>query len=148
MSKMVEIDFNPSDRTLRHFGWIAFFGFGFVAAIAWYERLIFAFGLGAARPWVAGIAAGLGVLSALFSLVYPRGNRPIFVGLALLTFPIGFVASYVILGTLFYVLIAPVGALFRLLGRDSMRRRYDPEAPSYWTECRAARPPESYFKQF
>jgi hypothetical protein len=148
MSKMVEIDFNPPDRTLRQFGWIAFFGFSFIAALAWSERLIFAFGLGAARPWVAGIAAGLGVLAALFSLVYPRANRPIFVGLAVITFPIGFVVSYVIMGTLFYLLIGPVGTLFRLVGRDSMHRRYDPDAPSYWSPSRPARPDDSYFKQF
>ena len=54
MSKMIEIDFDPDDKTLRQFGWIALGGFGFIAAIAWYEVLIFAFGLGAAKPWVAG----------------------------------------------------------------------------------------------
>ncbi|MGH0037021.1 MAG: SxtJ family membrane protein [Myxococcota bacterium] len=148
MSKMVEIDWNPEERTLRQFGFIALAGFGFIAVIAWFEVLIFAFGLGAAKPWVAGIAAGLAALSALFSLVAPRANRPIFVGLAVLTFPIGFVLSYVILGTLFYGLIAPVAIVFKLTGRDPMHRGYDPEASSYWTDARSARAANSYFRQY
>ena len=49
MAKMIELDLNPDDRTLRQFGWIALGGFGFIAIIAWFEVLIFAFGLGAAR---------------------------------------------------------------------------------------------------
>ena len=148
MSKMVQINFDPDDRTLRQFGWIALVGFGFVAAIAWTEVLIFSFGLGAAKPWVAGIFAGLAGGSALFGLVYPKANKPIFVGISLLTFPIGFVLSYVIMGTLFFGLIAPVAIFFKLTGRDPLRRRYDPDAPSYWTDARPARANASYFKQF
>jgi len=148
MSKMIELDFSPDERTLRQFGWIALVGFGFIAAIAWFEVLIFAFGLGAARPWVAGIAGGLGLLAAFFSLVWPKGNKPIFVGLSVITFPIGFVLSYVVMGFLFYVLIAPVAILFKLIGRDSMHRRYDPEAKTYWSEPRAQRPKADYFKQY
>jgi len=148
MSQMVTIDFNPDRKTLRSFGWIAVVGFGLVAMLAWNEWLLFAFGLGAARPWVAGIAGGLALLAGLFSLVYPPANRPIYVGLAVITFPIGFVLSYVIMGTLFFLLIGPVGMVFRVIGRDSMHRSYDPDAPSYWSPCRPPRPADSYFKQF
>ena len=54
MSKMIEINLNPDAGTLRQFGFIALVGFGFVAAIAWFEVLVFSFGLGAARPWRGG----------------------------------------------------------------------------------------------
>lgn len=148
MSKMVEIDFDPDRRTLRQFGFIALAGFGLIALLAWNEWLIFSFGLGEARPWVAGISGGLGLLAAFFGLVYPPANKPIFVGLAILTFPIGFVLSYVIMGTLFYGLIGPVGLVFRMIGRDSMNRSYEPDAESYWSDYRGARPREHYFRQF
>jgi hypothetical protein len=148
MSKMVEINFSPDDRTLRQFGWIALAGFGFVAAIAWFEVLIFTFGLGAARPWVVGICGALAGVAALFALVYPRANLPIYVGLAVLTYPIGFVLSYLIMGTLFFGLIAPVAILFKIIGRDPMKRRYQPEAESYWADARPTRSGESYFRQF
>ena len=43
-------------------------------------------------------------------------------GLAVITFPIGFVLSYVILGLLFYAIIAPIGLLLRLFGKDPLDR--------------------------
>ncbi len=54
MANMIEIDWRPDRRTLRQFGFIAVGGFGFIAAIAWFEVLIFSFGLGEARPFVSG----------------------------------------------------------------------------------------------
>ena len=148
MSKMIEINLRPDARTLRQFGFIALAGFGLVAACAWFEVLVFSFGLGTARTLVAGIFAGLAVMSALFSLVYPKANWPIYVGLTLLSYPIGFVLSYLIMGTLFYALITPIGLCFRLIGRDAMKRRFEPGLASYWTPAREQRDSESYFRQF
>ena len=148
MSKMIEINWRPDDRTLRRFGLIALVGFGFLAFIAWRELLVFSFGLGAARPIVAGTFAALAGISALFSLVAPRANLPIYLGLTLLSFPIGFVLSYVIMGFLFYGLITPTGLLFRLLGKDPLQRRFEPQATTYWSDPRPRRGKESYFRQF
>ena len=148
MSKLVELNLQPDARTLRQFGWIALVGFLGVAALAWFEKLIFAFGLGEARTVVAGTIAGLGLLAAFFSVVYPKANLPIYLGLTVIAFPIGFVVSYVIMGTLFYVLITPVALFFRLIGRDPLHRRFEPEAESYWVTVPEQRPNESYFKQF
>jgi len=149
MSKLVEIDFNPDTKTLRQFGVVAFVGFGALAALAYYEKLIFSFGLGEARMPVAMTFVALGTIAALFSLIAPRANRVLYVGLTLLAFPIGFVLSYVIMGTLFFVIIGPIAVLFRLLGRDSMHRAYDPNVSSYWLEARpTTRDKESYFHQY
>jgi hypothetical protein len=148
MARMIEINLNPDDKTLRQFGWIALVGFGFVAAIAWFEKLIFAFGLGDARQAVAGAFACLALYSVFFSLVWPKANLPIYVALTIVSYPIGFVLSYVIMGSLFFLLISPAGIIFRLMGRDSMERKWDPAAESYWSDCAAPRPKEGYFKQF
>jgi len=148
MSKMVEINWQPDPGTLRQFGWIALAGFGLVALLAWNEWLVFSFGLGEARPVVAGAFAGLGALCALFSLVAPQANKPIFLGLTLLSYPIGFVLSYLIMGFLFFGLITPVGLVFRLIGKDPLQRRFDRSAPTYWSAPRPRRGKESYFRQF
>jgi len=148
MSKLIEIDWKPDDRTLRQFGFIALFGFSFLAAIAWLELLVFSFGLGEARPIVAGAFAALAVVSLLFSLVLPRANLPIYIGLTLVAYPIGFVLSYVIMGFLFFVMITPLGLLFRIIGKDPLDRRFEPDAPSYWSDPRPRRGKESYFRQF
>ena len=148
MSKLIEIDLKPSKSTLRQFGWIALVGFGVLGALAWFELFIFSFGLGQARETVAMSFWGLAALATLFSLVFPSGNLPIYLGLTVVAFPIGFVLSYVIMGTLFYLLITPVGLFFKITGRDAMHRRFDPEAQTYWFQARAQRPREHYFKQF
>jgi MFS family permease len=148
MSKMIEINWRPDVRTLRQFGFIALFGFGFLAAIAWWEFFVFSAGLGEARPIVAGVFAGLAVASAFFSLVAPRANLPIYLGLTVLSYPIGFVLSHVIMGFLFFILISPVGLFFRLTGYDPLHRRFDREATTYWVDPRPRRGKESYFRQF
>jgi len=148
MAQMVQIDLDPDERTLRQFGWIALGGFGLLALLAWNEWLIFSFGLGDARPTVAAVLAGLGILTAVLGLAFPKANKPLFVGLAILAFPIGFVLSYVILGTLFFVVIAPTGMAMRLFGRDPMKRRLEPEAETYWTPADPMPPRGRYFRQF
>ncbi len=148
MSKMIEIDWQPDDRVLRQFGIIALFGFSFLAVLAWWEWLIFGFGLGAARHPVTYVFAGLAGLSALFSAVAPRANLPIYLGLTVLAYPIGFVLSYLIMGFLFFGMITPVGLFFRLTGYDRLDRRFDPDATTYWKDPRPRRGKESYFRQF
>lgn len=148
MAKMIEIDFDPDERTLRQFGWIALGGFGLLAGLAWFEKLIFAFGLGAAKTPIALGLLAVGVLAAVIGLVYPKANRFLFVGLAVLAFPIGFVLSYVIMTTLFFLIIGPIGVVMRLLGHDPMNRKLEPEAASYWIPADPMPPRDRYFKQF
>jgi hypothetical protein len=148
MAQMIEINLRPDAKTLRQFGLIAIFGFGFVATIAHYEMLIFAMGLGAAKPYVVYTFAGLAAYSGIFSLIYPKANLPVYVGLTVLSYPIGLVLSYVIMGTLFFGMITPTGIVMRIIGRDPLDRKFDPEAESYWHDCRPARDKASYFRQF
>ncbi len=148
MSRMIEVNWRPDERTLRQFGLIALIGFSFLAVIAWQELLIFSFGLGEASTLVAGIFAGLAGVSALFSLVFPKANLPIYLGLTLLAVPIGFVVSHLIMGFLFFGLITPLGVFFKLTGRDSLARRFEPDATTYWTDPRPRRRKDSYFRQF
>jgi hypothetical protein len=145
----IKIDLNPDASKLRQFGFIALVAFGLIGGYVLWRGGLFGFDFGAAARPVAYILIGLGALSGLLSLMAPRANRPLYVGLVVLTYPIGFVVSYVIMGVLFYLVITPVGLVFRLLRRDSLTRRIDRDAPTYWV----ARPEgelakERYFKQF
>lgn len=148
MSKLVEMNLRPDARTLRQFGWIALGGFGLLALLAWNGWAVFAVVPESAHHTVALVFAALAGISALFSLVYPKANLGIYLGLTILAYPIGFVLSYVIMATLFYVIIAPIGFVMRLFGHDPMDRRFLPNAKTYWLDARPQRPRESYFKQF
>ena len=148
MSSMVELNFRPDARTLRQFGWIALAGFGLLGLCAWNGWLLFRHLPDPAREPVSLALSGLGALSAAFSLVFPRANAPLFVGLSLVAFPIGFVLSYVIMATLFYVVIAPVGFTLRAIGKDPLDRRFLSNTKTYWKDARPARAKADYFRQF
>src|SRR5919106_1720523 len=133
-SKLLDLNLNPDERTLRQFGFIALVGFGLLAACAFLETWMFAFGLGGARTTVALALAALALLSVLCSLVYPKAHRFIFIVISVLAYPIGLVLSYVILGFLFFGIFAPTGALLRISGRDPMQRALRRDQTSYWNE--------------
>jgi len=137
---LVAINRDPSRKQLRWFGalWLPLLC-GSVFFISW--RL----GAPSATGW--GLA-GLAAVSALTAALAPRLLAPVFVGLSIATWPIGFVVSHVLLAVLFYALIAPIGVILRLCGRDAMMRRLDPEASSYWVRLPAQPDKKRYFRQY
>lgn len=42
------------------------------------------------------------------------------------------VVNPVVMAVLFFLVILPTGLLLRLMGKDPMRRRFDPAATTYW----------------
>ena len=48
-----------------------------------------------------------------------------------LTRAIGHGSNYFILGTVYYILLTPMSFVFRLIGRDTMCRKFEPSAESY-----------------
>jgi hypothetical protein len=139
---MIKIDFHPSERILRQFAWIALFAFPLLALLLHWK-----WGLPWTWCWImfgAGAAAFLcGVLLNL--LLVPRW---MFIGLSVVTVPIGMVLSWVLVRLIYYGMFTPIAAVFRLMGRDAMQRRRDPARSSYWIDRGSARPASSYFKLY
>ena len=53
------------------------------------------------------------------------------------------------MGLLFYLVVTPTGLVMRMLGKDLLRLRFDPQAKSYWIERRPPGPaPETMKDQF
>jgi hypothetical protein len=142
---MLEIDWQPDARRLRQFG-LASLGAGLLLAGVALMRGGLAT-LAAAESWRVVVPLAFGIVSALLALLRPRWLKPLYLGLTALTWPIGWCVSLLVLLLLFFALFLPVALVFRLLGRDAMRRRYDPSASSYWIERPPASPPASYFRQ-
>jgi hypothetical protein len=145
---LLTLNLNPPRRVLVQFGFVSLFAFGFLGWWCLRKGGILGFDFGTAARPVGFVLMGVGALHALFSLVRPSLNRPLFAGLTLLTYPIGLVVSTVLLVVLFFVIITPVGLTLRLLGKDPLHRRWHPDAQTYWVDREEARPPASYFKQF
>jgi hypothetical protein len=145
---MVELNLRPETRQLRQFGWIALAAFGVIGAVVLFRGGLLGISFGAAARPIAFALWTLGVLSGLLSLVWPEGNRPLFVALGVLTFPIGWVLSHVVLAVVFFGVLTPVGLLFRLFGRDPLERAFRPEMKSYWVDLPEVKDDGEYFRQF
>jgi polyferredoxin len=85
-----------------------------------------------ARLWALILAAAL----VLPAVVFPASLRPAHRVWMAIGDALGWVNTRIILGLVYYGVMTPMGVVMRLLGRDPMRRRFEPTADSY----RVARP--------
>lgn len=122
----------------RSFGMVFACVFAFVAALSWYHG-------GHRWPYYLGASA---VFLAV-ALVVPRALASLNKLWSQFGLLLHMVISPLILALLFYVFITPIGFLMRLTGKDPMRRRFEPDAKSYWIERNPPGPePETFKNQF
>src|SRR5262245_10901846 len=97
------------------------------------------------RWWALAVAAVFTALALLWTAALAPLNKW-WTKLAVLLYR---VVSPIVLGLLFYVTVTPIALLVRLLGKDPLRLRRDPDAASYWIErTPPGPPPESMKNQF
>ncbi len=135
----MKINRDPGPRQLAVFGAVLPVTFALLG-------LIFGHRLG-----LPAVRNGLWVAGALLTMAYvaaPRLRRPLYVGMSLATYPIGWLVSHVILLAVFVFVVTPVALLMRILRQDPMQRRFDRSAQSYWVPRRPAEHLHSYFQQF
>jgi hypothetical protein len=127
-----------TDRTVRQFALLC----GVVLGLAAVRQ---GGGRGAAG-WGTTLAVGAFAI-ALGGLLWPRLIRPLFMLALAITLPIGAVVSRVLLVIIYYVVFTPLALVFRVMGRDALRRRRPTGAQSYWTAKDATTDLRSYFRQ-
>lgn len=137
---MVQLDLNPSPDKLRQFGSIA-------PIMLLIIGLVLRWRVGLSIALIAGMCL-LGILIFLASRVSPKLVRPIYVGLTIIGFPIGWIVSHLVLLLFYFGIITPVALIFRLLGRDMLHRRWESGRETYWTEHPRCDSIERYFRQF
>jgi len=76
-------------------------------------------------PWILG-----GVL-ALWGLVHPTSLKPVYTNWMKFGLLLSKVTTPIIMGIVFYLVVAPMGLVMRLFGKDPMRRKLDPNQTSY-----------------
>jgi hypothetical protein len=133
-----EINKNPSAKELIKFG-ATFLGGMAVIGLLYY--FVFHNEALAKGLWIAG-----GVVFVL-SFVPPVA-RILYILWMGLGITMGLVTSPIILALVFLVLITPVGLVFKLIQRDTMKRKMDRGAASYWEEYKETDDPATYVKQF
>ena len=94
-------------------------------------------------------AIGVGAVFALIAMTKPdllSGPNKLWMKLGVL---LGRVVSPIALGILFYAVFTPLGFVIRLMGKDSLRLKFDPGAETYWRERKPpGPPPDSMTNQF
>lgn len=85
------------------------------------------------RLWAVGVG---GLLIASGGLV-PHMLAPVYKGWMWIGHILGWINTRILLGFVFYGLITPIGIVFRLMGKDTMRQAFSEESSTY----RVARQP-------
>ena len=136
--KFSEIPLNPEPRVLRQFAalWMIFFLIIGANQVLAHDR-----------PWL-----GLGMIAASLvtgipGLVRPALLRWIFVTWMVLVWPIGWLVSTLLMLALYFLMITPLAVLFRLKGRDWLRRKPAPEQDTFWEPKGNPLDPLSYYRQ-
>ena len=137
---LVALNLKPTDKQLRDFGLAALVMLCLIGALLWWLDKI---------GFVAGAAfAAAGAAIFVLSRIRAGLVRPVYQGLMLITFPIGWVVSHTAMAIFFFGLITPMGFLFKLIGRDPLHLSYDRAAETYWVPYRRKCTAKDYFRQF
>jgi hypothetical protein len=135
---MIAIQWNPDQKQLRQFAGIWFPAF--CALVGWSIVRKTGYWHEVEVGWaIAGIISIAG-------LVFPPIIRPVFVGLILLTYPIGWGVSHVLLGVIFYGIVTPIGIILRITGHDPLQLKA-PLGSSLWKSPTGKIGPASYLRQ-
>ncbi len=136
---MIDLNWKPTNKDLRVFGTAA---------------LVVAGGFGLSIFLKVGLVGlvkilwGVGATVFFIGLIWPQGLKYVYIGLSLIAFPIGLVIGNVLMALVYYLLVTPIGLAFKLLGKDPMHRKLDPNAESYWIRRPPPPEPGRYFRQF
>ena len=146
---MIEANWRPDRKQLSGFGWIGLVAFAALATWSyWKHRVLW---LDLAPDTATTVAIALWCVAGacgVLAIVAPRALWPLYVAMMTVALPIGFVVSHVVMVVMFFGIFTPVALVFRLIGRDAMCRRLEPDAPTYWTPRTPVTDVTRYFRQF
>ncbi|HUU10577.1 MAG TPA: SxtJ family membrane protein [Phycisphaerae bacterium] len=146
---LIEINWRPDRRRLRGFGLAAIVAFGALGAWIFFRHTVFGCPMDAATAQaVAGVLWAVAGISGVLALVAPRALRPLYLGLSLVSAPVGFLVSHLALAGVYYLVVTPIGLVMRLLGHDPLHRRFDPDARTYWVRRGPSPDAKRSFRQF
>ena len=95
------------------------------------------------------VFGGAGVLLILFGLILPNILKPLNKIWMTLAVILGWFMSRVILIILFYLIITPIGFLFKIVGNDPLKLKMGKTSSSYWEKReKKISEPVDYERQF
>jgi hypothetical protein len=92
------------------------------------------------RLWALVIGGTL----LLFGSLLPRALSPVHQGWMWIGHVLGWINTRILLGIVFYGLVTPIGIVFRLMGKDTMRQAFSENSQTYRVNRRSR--PRSHMK--
>jgi hypothetical protein len=133
--KLVEVQWNPTNRQLRQFA---------VICLCALPMLGWIFG---ANLQVIGLLAALGLVLAVAGVAVPITVKPVFLAATIVATPIGMVIGELAMLLIFFGVILPFGLFFRAIQRDALQLTLDRNAKTYWKAKRQPNGMASYYRQ-
>lgn len=96
----------------------------------------------------AGVIWGLTAAIVVFYYAVPSARRMVYFAWMTAFYPLGWLISHVMLATIYFLVLTPMGLMMRLVRRDPLERTLEPNATSYWTAQPAEQNTDRYFRQF
>jgi hypothetical protein len=132
------IERRPSTHTLLKFGLTLVVGCGLLAALLW---------LGMHRPGAAQVVAGAGLAGFVLALV-PGVGRIFYFAWMALGVTLGLVTSPIVLAVIYLLLFVPMGLLFRVMGRDPLKRAPGGPSQTFWEDRAPVDDPTRFLRQY
>ena len=134
---MGAMDYSATRKELRQFGLLV----GAVFAVIGLWPLVFR--EEPLRVWTTGV----GGLLIICGGVHPSMLAPIHKGWMWVGHILGWINTRILLGIVFYGLVTPIGIVFRLMGKDTMRQAFSESSTTYRV-VRSPRPRSHMKHQF
>ena len=140
MNPYHEINTAPSRSDLFKFGLTLLIAFPLLGALL----LVLGTASVTALVWLSAVGVTVFGLSFVEVLAIPLYILWMGLGITL-----GLIVQPLVLALMYTLLIVPLGLLFKVLGRDPMKRKLlESSQGSYWGECTEIRNTSRYFRQF
>ena len=133
---LIEVNWSPTSRQLRQFGVLCFIA---LPVLSWLW--------GTSSTGIA-VWFLLGALLAGTSFVRPQALRPLFVGLILVTAPLGMIVGEIALLLIYFAIFFPISLLFRIARRDALQLKIDKTLETYWQSKSEPKDASSYYRRY
>lgn len=131
---------HPTDRVLRQFAAASSVILAVAAAKNWHNET---------NPHLSLLCLLIIVPVAILGYLRPKSFSLIFNTLLWITFPLGWVATQIVVAIMFYIILTPLAILFRLKGRDILQiKQPGSDTATFWKRQNEAKSSESYFRQY
>jgi len=145
---LLAINLSPSKKQLRSFGIAGCVIMLLLGGWVFWKHTIFGIPLcpDGTRIVSTSLWISSGVLLAL--TIVPSALLPLYIVLSVVGWPIGLTISTVIMFVIYFIFLTPLALIFRLIGRDALKRRLQADADTYWIPVSDKPDAGWYFRQF